>query len=275
MHRQATTVVGFPEFLQQVTREFPSFFRTLPALQAALNELTSEGHDAISAPDHLILNLGILVGATMTETVLLGVNGFGPGAMKAVRSLLEAAVTAEYIRLHPEEYDDFFEWGHVERFKELEFLREYLPQTYARLDDGAFVQSVTAEMRRVEERFGRRQTWCRHNLAERARQTGYLESYRVVNPTASGFVHVTHYGLHKRFERDDPHRMGLPPSMSWVMQAFVSGHSLTLGMVHTLIRTFHPERQELYSSLERDYRVAWPPIEQVLADWPPANSLRS
>jgi Family of unknown function (DUF5677) len=266
MHQRATAIVGFPEFQDRVTREFPSFFGALPALQGALNDLTNEGHDDISAQNHLILNLGILAGVSMMETVLLGINGFGPGAMKAVRSLLEASVTAEYIRLNPEAYDDFFEWAHVERFRELEFLRQYLPQAYARLDDGEFLQSATAEMNRVENRFGRRQTWCRHDLAERARQTGYLESYRVVSPTASSFVHVTPYGLHKRFEANDRYRMSVPPSMSWVMQAFISGHSLTLGMVHTLIQTFHPDREDSYRSLERDFRDAWPPLEQVSTD---------
>ena len=175
----------------------------------------------------------------MMEVVLLGANGFGPGALKAVRALLEAAVTAEYIRIHPEECDDFFDWEHVERFKEMEFLRKYLPRIYARLvDDGDFVQRVEAENRRVGSRFGNRRAWCRHDLAQRAQQTGYLDSYRVVNPTATSFVHVTCLGFLKRFEAGDDQRIGVPPGLNWVMQAFVSGHSLTLGMVHTLIRSF-------------------------------------
>jgi len=106
MHQQARITVGFPEFQDQVVGEFPSFFATLPKLQAALNELTNEGHASISAQDHLILNLGILAGISMEETVLLGTNGFGPGAMKAVRSLMEASITAEYIRLNPEAPED-------------------------------------------------------------------------------------------------------------------------------------------------------------------------
>ena len=68
------------------------------------------------------------------EITLLAVNGFGPGAHKAARSLLEASVTAEYLRLHPEHYEDFTEWHHVEKAKDLEFVREYLPETYAELE---------------------------------------------------------------------------------------------------------------------------------------------
>jgi hypothetical protein len=76
--------VGFPEFHDKVVGEFPLFFKALPALQAALNELTGAAHDAITPENHLILNLGILAGTSMMEAVLMGINGFGPGAMKAV-----------------------------------------------------------------------------------------------------------------------------------------------------------------------------------------------
>ena len=98
MRQRMALIVGFPEFHQTVFEAFTRFFAALPALQTALNDLIDEGHDAISAHDHLILNLGILAGTTLTEVVLLGTNGFGPGAMKAARSLLEASVTAEYLQ---------------------------------------------------------------------------------------------------------------------------------------------------------------------------------
>ena len=256
-------VVGFPEFQEQVVSKFPAFFKALPALQKVLNDLIGEAHEAISAENHLIVNLGILAGVSMMEVVLLAVNGFGPGASKAARSLMEASVTADYIRLHPEHYEDFIEWHHVERFKEAEFLREYLPDAYARLarQDTEWIASLQREMDRVASRFGKRSSWCKHDLAERAKQTGYLESYRVLNPIASAFVHVTPYGLHRRFNREeDPFRIDVPPSMSWVGESLVSGHSLTLGMVRTLVRCFHPESEEaVYAPLEMEYVNAWPP----------------
>jgi hypothetical protein len=256
-------VAGFPEFQDQVVNKFSEFFEALPALQEKLNDLTGEAHEAISAEHHLILNLGILVGISMMEIVLLSVNGFGPGAQKSARSLLEASVTAEYIRLHPEQYEDFVEWYHVERFKEIEFLRTYLPEASARLDhkDPELVASIQNEKDRVLPRFGARSSWCRHDLAERARQTGYVESYRTLNPVASGFVHVTPYGLHRRFDREDLFRIDVPPSVSWVEQSLVSGHGLTLGMVRTLVKCFHPESEEaVIGPLETDFVHAWPRI---------------
>jgi len=101
-----TIVVGFPEFQNSVVERYPVFFETIPSLQKVLNDLTGEGYKDISSEHHLILNLGILAGVTMMELILLAVNGFGPGALKAARSLLEASVTAEYLRLHPEHYED-------------------------------------------------------------------------------------------------------------------------------------------------------------------------
>ncbi len=250
-------IVGFPEFHDVVFQQFPPFFAALPAIQQALNELTNEGHDSISAHNHLILNLGILAGTNLAEVVLLGSHGYGPGAMKAARSLLEASITAEYIRLRPEMYEDFREYVHVERYNEAEFLREYLPDSYLKLD-GELRQHLITERERVAERFGKRNSWCKHDLAERAKQTGYLESYCTLNPVASSFVHVTNYGLQRRFEGLDIERIAPPPSMEWVGQAFVSSHVLAIGMVHTLVRAFHPEGEQLVASLEYECRSAWP-----------------
>ena len=171
--------------------------------------------------------------------------------------MMEASATAEYIRLHPEHYEDFVEWYFVEKSKELEFLKMYLPLAYASLDD-ELVQATQEEFERVSPRFGRRSTWCKHNLAVRAEQTGYSESYKVLNPIASGFVHVTPYGMQRRFSGEDRLRIDVPPSISWVEQSLVSGHALTLGMVHTLIRCFHPEQEgTTFRMLENDYSRTW------------------
>jgi len=261
-HALNRQTVGFPDFQDQVVAEFRPFFSSLRTLQDALNSLTGAAYPELRSEQHLILNLGILAGTAMQEVVLLGVNGFGPGAMKAARSLLEAAVTAEYIRLFPEVYEDFREFVHVEKFKEVEFLREYLFATYSKLSEEGVVQQVNDEMGRVAARFGKRMTWHKDNLAERAKKTGYIESYRVVSPIASSFVHTTPYGLMKRFEAGDELRMGVA-SMSWLMQAFVSGHSLMLGTIHTLILSLAPEMEELFLALEGDYQQAWPPIEDI------------
>ena len=57
----------------------------------------------------------------MEETVLLGTNGFGPGAMKAVRSLMEASITAEYIRPLLVATRVALEWAHIEKYKSWSF----------------------------------------------------------------------------------------------------------------------------------------------------------
>jgi hypothetical protein len=131
-------IVGFPEFHDSVVQRYPVFFETIPALQKALNDLTGEGDKDISSEHHLILNLGILAGVTMMEVILLAVNDFGPGALKAARSLLEASVTAEYLRLHPEHYEDFVEFNHIEKFREVAFLKKYLPNAFGALNQNSF-----------------------------------------------------------------------------------------------------------------------------------------
>jgi hypothetical protein len=49
----------------------PIIFRHLAEIADTLNELINEGHASARAQDHLILNLGIMAGISMEETVLL------------------------------------------------------------------------------------------------------------------------------------------------------------------------------------------------------------
>ncbi len=156
-------------------------------------------------------------------------------------------------------YEDFIEFHHVEKFREIAFLEEDLPEAYASLE-AEIVQTIKYEMNRVKDRVGSRRNWCKHDLAEQAKQAGYLQSYKLVQPIGSGFVHVGPYGLMKRFDKDDQFRLDVPPSLNWVEQSLVSGHVLCLGMVHTLIQCFHPEMEgSLYAELERYRQRAWPP----------------
>jgi len=54
-----------------------------------------------------ILNLSMVAGITFVEMVTLAVNGLGRGAMRTLRSLLEISINTEYLRLRPDEFEDY------------------------------------------------------------------------------------------------------------------------------------------------------------------------
>lgn len=78
-------VFGHPEFAKTIQVKFPKLFEVLPRLTTALNDLT--GRECLNPEpvQRVILNLGILAGVSMLESMTLAGNGMGQGAMKICR----------------------------------------------------------------------------------------------------------------------------------------------------------------------------------------------
>jgi Family of unknown function (DUF5677) len=214
-----------------------------------------------------ILNLGMLAGVSFVEVIALVGNGLGHGGMRILRSLLETAINMEYFRLHPQSFDDYKEWFHVERFREFEFLREHAPAIYAELDAES-VEQARKQMARVRARFlmrdrngksrGLQSGWSSLNLDARSVATGFTESYRVINPLASSFIHETMYGMLKHFDASqDEHRVEVPPTLDWSAQALSGAHHCMVRVVTTLGQTFRVQPEPTVEVLEREWRYVW------------------
>ena len=81
---------GNPEFWQIAHDAFPRFFEVTFRLNAALVSITDRAYQEVEPVQKVILNLGILTGISMMELITLVGNGFGLGAMKIARSMLES-----------------------------------------------------------------------------------------------------------------------------------------------------------------------------------------
>jgi hypothetical protein len=255
------------DYFRTVEREYPRFF---DVGQHALDAMHSVTHRAYPNPEphqRAILNLGILAGISFVEVITLVGNGLGHGGMRILRSLLETAINVEYFRLHPESFEDYREWVHVERFREFEFLRQYAPAIYAELD-AENVEQARKEMARVRARFlmrdrngksrGLRSGWSSLNLDARAVATGFTESYQLINPLASSFVHETMYGMVKHFDASrDPHRVEVPPTLDWSKQALSGAQHCMVRVVQTLGQTFGVAPEPTVEILEREWQFAW------------------
>jgi Family of unknown function (DUF5677) len=260
-------VIGFPDFWPEVENKYPRFFEVGRNLTTALHSVIDREYPKPEPHQRAILNLSMLAGVTMTEIVTLAANGMGQGAMKCLRTLLETSINVEYLRLHPAEFEDYKEWFHVERFREVEFLRSNLPDVFKQLDPDA-VKDVQLNMDRVRSRFeftrkdgtkDQRSTWCSRNLADRAVQTGYSEVYRLVNATASGFIHSSMYALVRYFDADkDVHRIDVPPSLEWTAQALCAAHHCMVRVVETVSKTFNVDPDPPLKHLQEELHRAWP-----------------
>jgi hypothetical protein len=228
-----------------------------------MHSVTSRAYQNPEPHERAIINLGMLSGISFIEVITLVGNGLGHGGMRILRSLLETAINMEYFRLHPESFEDYREWVHVERFREVEFLREHAPAIYPQLDMEN-VEQARKQMARVRARFlmrdgngqsrGLRSGWSSLNLDARA----VADAYRTINPLASGFIHETMSGLLRHFDASrDPHRVEVPPTPDWSAQALSGAHHCMVRVVQTLGQTFGTASEPTVETLEREWCYVW------------------
>jgi Family of unknown function (DUF5677) len=257
---------GFPDFGQHVYEQHKDFFQRLVNLQDALNFLTTRAYEDVEACQKLILNLVMLVGVSMMEVVTLVGNGFGQGAMKIVRGLMENAINAEYLRRNSATCADYLDWHWVEQHRLLVWAEEHNPNLYASIPEET-KQQIENGFENVRPRFEYttrdnkqrlRETWCELNLADRAVQTGFEESYRLVMPHANQILHGSIGGLGRHFDlSQDEHRIAIPPSDDWAGEALIAAHESTLKAVETLSKTFNVEPTPSLQSLIDDFHFVW------------------
>jgi hypothetical protein len=259
-------VFGFPEFWPVVEEEYAKFFEVGPVTLTAMHSVADRQYVEPEPHQRAILNLSLVSGITFTEIVTLAVNGMGHGAMRNLRTLLEISINTEYLRLRPVEFEDYKEWFWVERFKEQEYLREHAPEIFMQVDP-AVTKEVEDNMARVRPRFERtkydgtkevRSSWCSRNLADRSIVSGHIETYRLINPTSSSFVHETMYGMIQYFDAEkDVHRVDVPPNLGESKRALSGAHHCMVRIVKTLTDAFKVSSEPAVEKLENDWHYAW------------------
>src|ERR1700680_3683276 len=102
-------VFGFPDFIPTVEAEYPRFFEVGPRVLTAMHSVADREYAAPEPHQRAIL----------TSSMLAGLPG-----------LMEPAINGQYFRLRPQNFEDYREWVHVERFRKIEFVREHLPLVF-------------------------------------------------------------------------------------------------------------------------------------------------
>jgi Family of unknown function (DUF5677) len=257
---------GFPEFGEHVYKTYEGFFQRIVNLQNALNSATARAYDDVDGCQKVILNLVMLVGVNLMEVVTLVGNGFGQGAMKIVRGLIENSINAEYLRRNPDRCKDYLDWHWVEQHKLLNWAKQYNTPLFAAIPDEA-KKLIEDSYEKIRPRFEYttrdnkqrlRDTWCELNLAERAGQTGFEETYRLVMPYANQILHGSVGGLGKHFNlKEDEHRISIPPSDTWAGEALIAGHESALKALETLCKAFEVESDPRLQTLIVDFHFVW------------------
>ena len=254
---------GNPDFWQEAYDSFPRFWAVIHRAADALNNVTMKRvYENVEPHQKVILNLGLLSAVSVMELITLVGNGFGLGAMKVARTLLESAINAEYLRMFSEECDNYLEWHWVEQYKMLEYMRQHMPKEFAQLRSEN-IDETKAGFDRARNRYLRRDgslmgSWCRLDLGARSAKVGFEEPYKLVYPMGSKLIHGTFGGLAMHFDADaEESRIGMPPSPKYCAQALVGAHGCLIRIVETVSKTFGVTSSPSVQELLADYESVW------------------
>lgn len=257
---------GFERFWRTAYDAFPRFWEVMPRVVDSLDSLIARGYANVDPIHKVIINLGILTAGSLAETVLLVGNGFGHGAMKITRAMLESAINAEFLRRFPSELDNYLDWSHVENHKLLEYIRSDAPHLLPKFPQ-AYSDETERDFQAVRGRFefvtakGKRKlrgSWCSLALDVRASRTDFQEAYRLIYPLGSKLIHGTIGGLALHSDRNEPSaRVGVPPSLMLCKEALIPAHLCAVKMAETVSNSVEQQPPHSIANLTTDYHYSW------------------
>lgn len=134
------------------------------------------------------------VGNSMESVLLLVSNGCGVDALRIARTMFESAIILHYLDSHPELVQDFVDYLWVIRKKDHNY-RLTLPTDKVPPLPAEEIAEMEANYKRVKCRFmdknGRvRNSWCKANLREMAKEVSAESMYGGLYPFASSMAHT-------------------------------------------------------------------------------------
>lgn len=196
------------------------------------------------------------------EAVLLCGNGCGAGAMKIVRGMYESRWTAEYLRRHPAEVEDYLEFEKVLSWRRIHWLQENDRKRGSRIPPNV-VKQVEDDYKQAKARFtdrkGRvRDQWSKKPIREMAKDIRREKEYELPYAVACSIHHTNFEGLSAAFSSKDAAIVpNPPPSTAWVKKALLAAHTnlfFSLGTLNDSSQLGFTKRLE---AARKDYKSVW------------------
>jgi uncharacterized protein DUF5677 len=255
--------VGYPDFWQHVHDQLPKFFGT------ASLELVDIGNTAfrgsLSDPLHKIArHLARMTWNSIGSVSLLALNGSGVDAMKIARGMFETSVTLGYLRVHPEQVDDYLDYHCVIQKQRLDFTKEHEPDRLKQLP-AQLLQRIEADFARVAPRFQNRKgklrtSWSKASIREMARDVGkeklYLTFYRFASSIHHGDVGGA-FAQTATLAEDDVLDVEIVPSDAWLTEALIIAHGAVVSVLGDYNEITKAGIDEVVDQAQKSFLATW------------------
>jgi Family of unknown function (DUF5677) len=182
--------------------------------------------------------------------------------MKIVRGMYESRWTAEYLRRHPDEVDDYLEFSKILAWRRLHWLQENRPSEGSRVSPALAKRGEDdynqAKARFTDGKVRARLQWSAKSIREIAKDIGREEEYEVPYAMACSIHHDNFGGLSTLFSSTggavvpDP-----PPSMAWVKQALIVAHTNLWFALNTVNDCCKLDFLEKLEGVRQDHANVW------------------
>lgn len=249
-----SAVFGYEEFWPEVYAEFSARFNAVGALIRLGDEMVNAAGGAGDGPARDVIRS--LSRATITgacEAVLLCGNGFGAGAMKVVRGMYESRWTAEYLRRHPAEVEDYLEFRKILLWRRIHWLHENSPNEANRIPPEE-MKRLKDDYEQAKARLKNELSWSKKSIRKIAVEIGCEKEYELPYAIACSIHHhnfeglAAHFALEGGVAKPNP-----PPSRAWVKQALTAAFANLWFALNTLNGSYGQDYSEKLEAVHKDF----------------------
>lgn len=251
------TMVGFPQFWQKAFDECPAAFIAVAKLPQLQNALFAK---SLSEPLHKVIrHLAKISANSLGALTTLLFNGYGNDGMKVARSIFEISVTIAYLRKHPDELEDYFDFDSISRKRHMDYYERRYPELVKDLPPERRKQ-IEVEYKKVVGRFtgkrGVRYSWCRNSVFKMAKDVGMEDHYHVTYSPASEMQHGAIGGLQAQHERGS-NDVDVAPSLNWIKEALFAGHRGILSILAAFNESAGLSMDKEIEEAKEEFKKAW------------------
>jgi hypothetical protein len=158
---------------QPVHSKYQPFFDCSAQLAAIVTDVTK-----VPVGGRLLQIVGRMAASAANTNgglLLLVLNGYGHDAMKLARSLFEIEVNIAWLKLHPEDIEDFMQYHHIQQKQRYDLFTDGQKAAFPKERFDEMMAAYDVALPRFATRRDPkrpRNEWCRVSLYERAKEVG-------------------------------------------------------------------------------------------------------